>query len=83
IRGLNKNSVSSELRGADAIGTTGTLTLPVAKDRPGKVRIEQKGRSEDFVANLIEDGEPMPTGTSVLVVSEGEHGSLVVTRSDV
>jgi len=83
VRRLTKTSVSSEVSGAEIIGTTGTLVLPVGPGKPGKVRVEIKGRSEDYIANLVEEGPELPTGTIVLIVSEGEPGSLLVNKHDV
>ena len=82
IRSMTKHSASSELAGAELVGTTGTLTLPAAPGSPGKVRVEIKGRAEDFVANVVEDGGNLPTGTTVLIVAEGERGSLLVTKHE-
>ena len=82
VRRLAKTSVSSEIRGAELVGMTGTLMLPVGKDKPGKVRVDVKGRMEDYVANLVEDGPELPTGTSVLIVAEGDLGSLLVSKSE-
>jgi hypothetical protein len=83
IRSMTKHSASSELAAAELVGSTGTLTLPAAPGVPGKVRVEINGRAEDFVANVVEDGGNLPTGTTVLIVAEGERGSLLVTKSDV
>src|SRR5436190_10577049 len=44
IRSMTKNSVSSEVAGAEMIGLTGTLTLPIGPGKPGKVRVDIKGR---------------------------------------
>jgi membrane protein implicated in regulation of membrane protease activity len=82
VRSMTKNSVSSEVGASELVGMTGTLTLPVGPGQPGKVRIDVKGRTEDFVANIVEDGGNLPTGSSVLIVSEGERGSLLVTKSE-
>ena len=82
IRSMTKHSVSSDVGAADLVGMTGTLTLPVAPGQPGKVRVEIKGRAEDFVANVVEDGGVLPTGATVLIVSEGERGSLLVTKHE-
>jgi hypothetical protein len=79
---LRKHSVSSELVARELVGTTGTLVLPVAPGKPGKVRIEVKGRQEDFVANLVDDGVALDTGASVLVVAEGDHGTLLVAKAE-
>ena len=83
VRQLSKNSVSSDVKETDLVGQTGTLTLPVGPNRPGKVRLELKGRAEDYVANLVEeDAAELPTGTPVLIVAEGERGSLLVAKAE-
>lgn len=82
IRSMTKHSASSELAPAELVGVTGTLLLPVASGQPGKVRVEIKGRTEDFVANVVEDGGNLPTGTTVLIVAEGEQGSLLVAKHE-
>jgi len=83
VRKLAKTSVSSEVSATELVGATGALILPVGKDKPGKVRVDVKGRQEDYVANLVEDGPELPTGTSVLIVAEGDRGSLLVTKTEV
>lgn len=83
IRSMSKHSVSSEVAAADLIGMTGQLLLPVGPGQPGKVRVDIKGRAEDFVANVVDDGGNLPTGTTVLIVAEGERGSLLVSKHDV
>ena len=82
LRSLTKHSVSSEVRGADLVGVTGTLVLPVGPGKPGKVRIDARGRTEDYVANLVEDGGELPSGTTVLIVAEGDLGSLLVAKGE-
>jgi len=82
IRRLTKASVSSDVGAADLVGATGTLVLPIAPGKPGKVRVDIKGRAEDFVANVVDDGGNLPTGTTVLIVAEGERGSLLVTKHE-
>lgn len=82
IRGLTKRSVSSDLSGAELIGATGPLLLPVAPGKPGKVRVEIKGRTEDFVAHVA-DGPELASGTVVLIVAEHDQGSLLVAKHDV
>ena len=82
IRGLTRRSVSSEIVGAELVGATGTLLLPAGPDRPGKVRLEIKGRAEDFVATVVDGGGELPTGTPVLVVAEGDRGSLLVAKHE-
>jgi membrane protein implicated in regulation of membrane protease activity len=83
VRHLSRHSVSSELAAADLIGATGKLVLPVGPGRPGKVRVDIKGRTEDFVAQLVEDGGELPSGSAVLIVAEGEGGSYLVARGEI
>lgn len=82
VRSLTKSSVSSEVAASDLVGMTGTLTLPIGPGQPGKVRLDVRGRTEDFVANIVEDAGNIPSGSTVLIVSEGERGSLVVTKHE-
>jgi membrane protein implicated in regulation of membrane protease activity len=81
IRALTRHSVSSELRAAELVGATGTLVLPIGPGRPGKVRLDVKGRTEDFIVTLIDPGE-LPSGATVLIVGEGERGTLLVAKTD-
>jgi hypothetical protein len=83
VRSVTRHSVSSELGAADVVGATGTLTLPVGPGKPGKVRVDIKGRTEDYVANTVDDSAELPTGSAVLIVAEGEGGSLLVARSEI
>lgn len=82
IRALAKRSVSSAIDAKQLVGVTGTLLLPVGPGRPGKVRIELGDRAEDYVANVVDDGGDLPSGSSVLIVAEGDHGSLLVTKHE-
>ena len=79
---LRKHSVSSEVGGDELVGVTGTLLLPASPDRPGKVRVEIKGRAEDFIASVTAGGAELPAGTPVLVIAEGERGTLVVEKGE-
>ena len=83
VRSLTRHSVSSGLGAAEIVGATGTLVLPVGPGKPGKVRVDIKGRTEDYVANIVEDVGELPTGSSVLIVAEGEGGSLLVARGEI
>jgi hypothetical protein len=82
IRVLTRRSVSSAVDPKQLAGATGTLLLPVGPGKPGKVRVELGDRSEDFVANVVDDGGELPSGSSVLIVSEGDLGSLLVTKHE-
>jgi hypothetical protein len=82
IRGLTRSSVSSQVGAKELVGSSGTLVLPVGPGKPGKVRVEIKGRAEDFVANVVDDGGELPTGAQVLIVAEGDQGSLLVSKEN-
>lgn len=82
IRTLGTRGASSDVGANEVVGTTGQLLLPVGPGKPGKVRVEVKGRTEDFVANVIEDGGDLPTGANVLIVAEGERGTLLVAKHE-
>ncbi|HEU0031307.1 MAG TPA: hypothetical protein VFQ53_11785 [Kofleriaceae bacterium] len=79
---LRKDSVSSEVAIRELVGATGTLVLPIGPGKPGKVRVDVKGRTEDFVANGVDDAIELPTGAPVLIVSEGEPGTLLVAKGE-
>jgi len=83
LRAVGRRTVSSEVAAKELVGTTGQLVLPVAPGQPGKVRVDVKGRTEDFVANVVDDGGSLATGTHVLIVAEGERGSLLVAKHEV
>jgi len=83
IRSMTKHSVSSDVVASELIGMTGELVLPAGPDKPGKVRLDIKGRQEDFVVNVVEEAGNLPTGTTVLIVAEGDRGSLLVSKHDV
>ena len=82
VRALTKRaSGSSTVEVADLVGATAKVMLPIAPGKPGKVRVEIKGRAEDFVAH-VDDGPELATGTQVLVVAERDHGALLVARHE-
>jgi membrane protein implicated in regulation of membrane protease activity len=83
IRALTKRSVSSEVGARELVGTTGELVLPAGPGKPGKVRVDVKGRTEDFIAHVVEDSPELVTGTHVLVVAEGDPGALLVAKHEV
>lgn len=82
VRALMKRSVSSAIGASELVGVTGTLMLPAGPGKPGKVRVEIKGRAEDYVATVVEDGGELSSGTPVLIVAEGDRGSLLVTKHE-
>jgi membrane protein implicated in regulation of membrane protease activity len=82
IRRLTTTSASSSIEPNELIGMIGTLQLPVAAGKPGKVRVEIKGRAEDFVAYLVDDEAPLATGATVLIVAERGAGALLVGKHE-
>jgi len=82
IRRLTATSTSSGLAPGDLVGATGTLLLPVAPGKPGKVRIEIKGRTEDFVAHVDDDDPALASGAAVMIVAERGAGALLVGKPE-
>ena len=82
IRALREGSASSELDAGTLVGATGKLLLPIGPGKPGKVRLDVQGRQEDFIANLVDDGGELAAGAAVLIVAEGERGSLLVAKAE-
>lgn len=83
VRSLAKKSAGSEVAATELVGATGQLVLPAGPGKPGKVRVDVKGRMEDYIANVVDDAGDLPTGTQVLIVAEGDRGSLLVTKHEV
>jgi hypothetical protein len=83
IRMLGTRSVSSEVGGRELVGATGKLVLTAGPGKPGKVRVEIKGRTEDFIAEVVQDSPELVTGTPVLIVAEGDPGALLVAKAEV
>jgi membrane protein implicated in regulation of membrane protease activity len=79
VRLLTAKSSDSSTSPSELVGSTGQLLLGAGPTEPGKVRVDVKGRLQDFVA--VSD-EALPTGERVLVVASQPDGRLVVTRSD-
>jgi len=82
IASISRHSASSEVNARELVGATGTLMLPLAPGQPSKVRLDIKGRTEDFVAHGVDDDLQLATGSSVLVVAEGERGALLVAKAE-
>ncbi|HEY3805388.1 MAG TPA: hypothetical protein VGL61_22425 [Kofleriaceae bacterium] len=82
IRRLAATSTSSGLVAGDLVGATGTLLLPVAPGKPGKVRVEIKGRTEDFVAFVDDDDPPFASGAAVMIVAERGADALLVGKPE-
>jgi len=79
VRAIAAKSADSSTSPAELVGATGQLLLGAGPTEPGKVRIDVKGRIQDFVA--VSD-EELATGDRVLIVSSQPDGRLVVTKSE-
>jgi hypothetical protein len=79
VKMLSDKSSDSSTSPAELVGETGQLLLGAGPSDPGKVRLDVKGRIQDFVA--ISD-EALAAGDRVLIVSSQPDGRLVVTKSD-
>jgi hypothetical protein len=79
VKMLSDKSSNSSTSPAELVGATGQLLLGAGPSDPGKVRLDVKGRIQDFVA--ISD-EQLAAGDRVLIVSSQPDGGLVVTKSD-
>lgn len=60
-----------------AVGVTGQVYLTILRDKPGKVQIAVNGRMLTLDATTAAD-KPLPTGTTVRVVSVIDAGQVVV-----
>lgn len=63
---LPRSSHNSGAESKDALGRVGRVLVPVAAGSRGKVRLELKGQSIDFLAST--DDAELPAGTTVVVV---------------
>jgi membrane protein implicated in regulation of membrane protease activity len=78
VRALSRADAGSSYGEADAVGKVGRVLLPCSKTTRGKVRIELRGQTLDYLATTDED--ELAVGTSVLV-EEARDGSLHVSRA--
>ncbi|MEZ4365848.1 MAG: hypothetical protein R2939_06120 [Kofleriaceae bacterium] len=81
VRLAGRKDADSMTRPGELVGATGVLLLGAGPGQPGKVRLDAKGRQQDFVVTT-DDPAPLATGTTVLVVGAAADGRLIVTRGD-
>lgn len=81
FRALRRKEATSSAALEEAAGRLGTLLLPAAPDRPGKVRVTLKGQLVDLVA-VPDDGE-VPAGTPVVVLEVRDDVARVVRAPEV
>ena len=65
FRALSKSEANSGATDRDAVGVVGRVLLPVGKGARGKIRIELKGQTVDYVATT--DDERLEPGQMVMI----------------
>lgn len=65
FRALSRSEANSGATDRDAVGTVGKVLLPLAKGARGKIRIQLKGQTVDFVATT--DDEQIESGQLVMI----------------
>jgi hypothetical protein len=81
IRSLSRGSATSQVDTKELVGVTGKLVLPVATGKPGKVRLDVRGRIVDYIAHAVDDTPELLTGSNVLIVEPKPDGSVVVAKA--
>lgn len=79
IGALRATEVSGHVTHDDYIGAVGTVLVPIAPGRTGKVRCTLRGHTEDLLARAQESSE-LSEGTEVLVLGF-EDGEAVVVHA--
>lgn len=65
VRQLQRAQSSSGAETSDLVGQVGRVLVPLTKARRGKIRVELKGQTLDFIAST--DDEALEAGAAVLV----------------
>ncbi|MCC6214666.1 MAG: NfeD family protein [Polyangiaceae bacterium] len=65
FRALARAATTSGAEAGDAVGQVGRVRIALGKDRRGKVRVEVKGQTQDWIATT--DDEALEEGETVLV----------------
>lgn len=65
VRQLQRAQTSSGAEASDLVGQLGRVLVPLSKAQRGKIRVELKGQSIDFIAST--DDEALEAGAAVLV----------------
>jgi membrane protein implicated in regulation of membrane protease activity len=71
FRALSRSESSSGARGDDAVGQVGRVLVPCKSGHPGKVRVELRGQTLDFLATT--DEASIDRGELVLVEEMRAH----------
>jgi membrane protein implicated in regulation of membrane protease activity len=78
FRALTRSSSQSGALATDAVGQVGRVLVPVARGARGKIRIQLRGQTIDYLATT--DDEALDVGADVLV-SEVRSGEVHVCRA--
>ncbi len=73
ITSMRRDRVDSVMSTTDLNGVLGRVLLPVSSGQPGKIRVQLKGRLEDYIART-HDVDLLPQGTEVLVYRVDDLG---------
>lgn len=76
---LIRTGSSSGAGDTDAVGQVGKVLVSLSKEQPGKVRVELKGQSIDYLA-ITDEEAALEAGADVLV-EEANDGTLRVSRA--
>lgn len=81
LRRLGRGQVDSSTRPEDVVGRLGRVVVPVGQGRPGKVRVELKGRTVDLLAHG-KNTELLGPAHRVFVYEVLEDGSVRVVSAE-
>jgi membrane protein implicated in regulation of membrane protease activity len=76
FRALSRTAISSSAEPSEIVGAVGRVLLDIAPGQNGKIRLEMRGQTVDYVARTEHDA--LAQGAAVLVV--GLRDSVVLVR---
>ncbi len=75
---LRRQQADSLIRAEDLVGLTGTVEIPFDATQKGKVRLQIKGSTVDFVA-LTDEAKPLSQGDPIVVMGTKNNRVWVVS----
>lgn len=72
---------SGNVHASDAIGREGSVYASVPAEKSGRGQVRVVIGNRDRIYNAVSDGEAIPTGTRIRVVSVNDDQTLSVTRA--
>lgn len=81
IRRMRASQTSSTAGVDDYVGASALVMVSVAPGKPGKVRLEVKGRTVELLAET-EDERPFAVQELALIYAVNDNGRAVITRAD-